>query len=401
MPNLTKRGFKKPLETEAYDININNFNTDKTEEELDKLLPKDGDGKDVKVTFTEAETDTELTSQSKLSTLFGLTKKKINVFSQTLEHKADKESPQFTGTPTINGNEIATVNNIPAGLSLGETSSTAYRGDRGKVAYDHSQSAHAPSTAQKNSDITRAEIEAKLTGQVSTHSHASDSTKAPTNHASPSDLYGLSTPDYYGHTRVWNGLDATSVSGAIALHANQGKVLNDKITNLELSNNIYGLPKIKTVSVNEVFTVVSDNPINKEFPILKSQDYKMYTRIIIALEGSFTHTRITTASSYVTSMAEIRCKNLYSGAFYEGLMNMHTAQKDVITFNGSIHSEYGKAYMRMNSGNPNTIKTYYVNTFTAGNGFTDDTDIILQISVSGDPNCAVLDCNFNINIYAK
>lgn len=35
-------------------------------------------------------------------------------------------------------------------IALGETSSTAYRGDRGKVAYDHSQSAHAPSNAEAN-----------------------------------------------------------------------------------------------------------------------------------------------------------------------------------------------------------------------------------------------------------
>ena len=43
--------------------------------------------------------------------------------------------------------------NIGAGtssLGLGETSSTAYRGDRGKTAYDHSQTAHAPSNAQAN-----------------------------------------------------------------------------------------------------------------------------------------------------------------------------------------------------------------------------------------------------------
>ena len=39
-------------------------------------------------------------------------------------------------------------------------------------AYTHSTSAHAPSTAQKNSDITKEEIEAKLTGEISTHSHA-------------------------------------------------------------------------------------------------------------------------------------------------------------------------------------------------------------------------------------
>lgn len=39
---------------------------------------------------------------------------------------------------------------ISSSLALGETSSTAYRGDRGKVAYDHSQTAHAPSNAQAN-----------------------------------------------------------------------------------------------------------------------------------------------------------------------------------------------------------------------------------------------------------
>jgi hypothetical protein len=36
----------------------------------------------------------------------------------------------------------------------------------------HVLSAHAPANAQKNSDITGAEIEAKLTGSISSHSHA-------------------------------------------------------------------------------------------------------------------------------------------------------------------------------------------------------------------------------------
>lgn len=38
---------------------------------------------------------------------------------------------------------------ISASLALGETSSTAYRGDRGKIAYDHSQSIHARTDATK------------------------------------------------------------------------------------------------------------------------------------------------------------------------------------------------------------------------------------------------------------
>jgi hypothetical protein len=37
----------------------------------------------------------------------------------------------------------------------------------------HVGSAHAPATAQANADITKAEIEAKLTGVISSHSHAS------------------------------------------------------------------------------------------------------------------------------------------------------------------------------------------------------------------------------------
>jgi hypothetical protein len=56
-------------------------------------------------------------------------------------------------------------------LILGEASNTAYRGDRGKTAYDHSQVAHAPSDAQKNSDILKSEIEAKLIGLISSHEH--------------------------------------------------------------------------------------------------------------------------------------------------------------------------------------------------------------------------------------
>ena len=60
---------------------------------------------------------------------------------------------------------------ISPSIALGETSATAYRGDRGKIAYDHSQASHAPANAQKNSDITKAEIEEKLTGAITTHTH--------------------------------------------------------------------------------------------------------------------------------------------------------------------------------------------------------------------------------------
>ena len=58
-------------------------------------------------------------------------------------------------------------------LELGTSSSNAFRGDYGNTAYSHSQVAHAPSNAQKNSDITKTEIENKLTGDIASHTHSS------------------------------------------------------------------------------------------------------------------------------------------------------------------------------------------------------------------------------------
>ena len=43
---------------------------------------------------------------------------------------------------------------ISKSLALGETSSTAYRGDKGKIAYDHSQTAHARADATKTEKST-------------------------------------------------------------------------------------------------------------------------------------------------------------------------------------------------------------------------------------------------------
>ena len=55
-------------------------------------------------------------------------------------------------------------------------------------AYEHSQSAHAPSNAQKNSDITKAEIEAKLTGNITTHTHSQYLTSIPSEYITEQEL---------------------------------------------------------------------------------------------------------------------------------------------------------------------------------------------------------------------
>jgi hypothetical protein len=57
-------------------------------------------------------------------------------------------------------------------LGLDSGGANAVTAAQTKTAYTHSQASHAPSNAQKNSDITKEEIEAKLTGTISSHSHA-------------------------------------------------------------------------------------------------------------------------------------------------------------------------------------------------------------------------------------
>lgn len=53
-------------------------------------------------------------------------------------------------------------------LALGESSSTAYRGDRGKIAYDHSQSAHAPSNAWVYNEATIKGVKVNSAGTADT-----------------------------------------------------------------------------------------------------------------------------------------------------------------------------------------------------------------------------------------
>lgn len=70
-----------------------------------------------------------------------------------------------------NGTQYVVTSNLENVILLGDQPDNAYPGDKGKIAYDHAISAHAPADAQKNSDITLAEIETKLVGEINTHSH--------------------------------------------------------------------------------------------------------------------------------------------------------------------------------------------------------------------------------------
>lgn len=143
-------------------------------------LNTDGDGSNVTVAFEAAAKREAPVSGEKLSVLLGkvlkffsdlkmddvvdayirtgVTALGANWLSKTsggaaLTPESDKiyvilsEGEYQNKTYRWSGTTYAVIGND---LAIGETASTAYRGDRGKTAYDHSQSAHAPADAEKN-----------------------------------------------------------------------------------------------------------------------------------------------------------------------------------------------------------------------------------------------------------
>ena len=103
--------------------------------------------------------------------------------NQSMVVKLNGGTTEGTNMFTFDGSAAKSINITPDAigaaasshgthLTLGTGSGNAFRGDYGNTAYNHSQAAHAPSNAQKNSDITKAEIEAKLTGAITSHTHS-------------------------------------------------------------------------------------------------------------------------------------------------------------------------------------------------------------------------------------
>lgn len=131
---------------------------------------------------------------------------------------------------------------ISASLALGETDATAYRGDRGAIAYEHSQKDHAPADAERNlvigvqkngTDITPDENR-KVNVEVPTKVSQLDNDKGfldkngtiehANKLATPRSLEGM---DFDGSSNI-SHYCVCSTSASVA-----GKVLNDFPLNLD------------------------------------------------------------------------------------------------------------------------------------------------------------------------
>lgn len=77
------------------------------------------------------------------------------------------------------------------------------------AAYTHSTSAHAPVNAQKNSDITKAEIEAKLTGNITTHTHSQYLTSIPSEYITEQEL---TSKGYATESQINSAIEAAATT---------------------------------------------------------------------------------------------------------------------------------------------------------------------------------------------
>ena len=77
------------------------------------------------------------------------------------------------------------------------------------AAYTHSTSAHAPVNAQKNSDITKAEIEAKLTGNITSHTHSQYLTSIPSEYITEQEL---TSKGYATESQINSAIEAAATT---------------------------------------------------------------------------------------------------------------------------------------------------------------------------------------------
>lgn len=121
------------------------------------------------------------------------------------------------------------------GVSLGETETTAYRGDRGKAAYDHSQAAHAPADATAagatGDDFATSHLAAFTHGNIANGQTA----YGWGNHASAGYLTGIPSHDHSSnklaqantHESADTDAATTALHHTLGTGANQAAAGND------------------------------------------------------------------------------------------------------------------------------------------------------------------------------
>ena len=207
------------------------------------------------------------------------------------------------------------------------------------TAYTHSQSAHAPNNAQKNSDITKSEIEAKLTGNITTHTHSQYLTEHQSldGYAKTADLATVATSGSYndltdkpiipaaynlpianqttlGGIKVGAGLSITADG---ILSATGGGTADS--VNWE---NVVGKPTFATVATSGSYNDLSDKP---------------------TIPTAYTHPA-THPASMITGLSTVATSGSYAD-----LTNKPTIPTVTNDLTNTLKSNYDKAYTHSQS----------------------------------------------------
>lgn len=164
---------------------------------------------------------------------------------------------------------------ISPSLALGETLSTAYRGDRGKIAYNHSQTPHAPSNAEANvqSDWseTNTESDSYIKNKPTNLLYNSDSNLAVVNTTGEDTKNDVTTFTSEDSTTAESWTDVEVLSSG-EKHSSLWKKVSTMFKNIRYLKNFLGTADISSIDdgtvtgaikyINEkVFKSVSDGKI--------------------------------------------------------------------------------------------------------------------------------------------
>ena len=139
-------------------------------------------------------------------------------------------------------------------LALGETSSTAYAGDKGKIAYNHSQSLHAPTNAEEN-QYTWNKIKIKAsTSTTAGDINADEINFQASNKEDTLEIMSEGTMNiqYSGGVLKFIG------TGATADHTHSNYVNQNAFSNIKINS---GTTPIAATSATDTFNLIAGNNV--------------------------------------------------------------------------------------------------------------------------------------------
>lgn len=170
-------------------------------------------------TYTKTQTDSKIAEEIAKAQL-GQGEVDLSAYATKEELKAKADKVHTHEQYLTSHQDISGKVDKEEGKGLSKNDLTDILKSNYDNAYTHSQSSHAPTNAQKNSDITKAEIEAKLTGQITSHTHA---VEVPKDTLITTNIVGTSlklTTDKYQTTKMVNGTEIVlpSVTSFTEIH---------------------------------------------------------------------------------------------------------------------------------------------------------------------------------------